>query len=103
MSYEPKNLIGALFKNDKEGNENRPDYRGDCCINGVEYQIGAWLKVSAKGTKFMSLKFEAKQRKDVSSEVDKQSARVGNSRPSATDARVNQRVADDDFDDSVPF
>jgi uncharacterized protein (DUF736 family) len=88
MSYEPKNLSGALFKNDKEGNENRPDYRGDCSINGVEYQIGAWIKDGKKG-KFMSLKFDVKQRKDVSSEVPQQKA--------------SQRPAPPDDFDSVPF
>jgi len=114
MAFEPKNLMGALFKHDKEGNEARPDYKGDCMINGVEYQIGAWLKVSAKGNKFMSLKFEAKKRPESTQDgPDTQTRgqgssapttqRVGSVRPSATDARVNQRMDDDDFSDSVPF
>ena len=100
MSFEPKNLQGALFKNDKEGNDKRPDYKGDCMINGEEYQIGAWLKVSGKGTKFMSLKFEAKKRQDVSSGVPdgRQNAAAA---PQA--ARQQQAPAYDDFDDSMPF
>lgn len=93
MSFEPKNLQGALFKNDKEGNDKRPDYKGDCMINGEEYQIGAWLKVSGKGTKFMSLKFEAKQRQDVSSQVpDKRQS-----------APQPQAATTDNFDDDIPF
>lgn len=95
MGYEAKNLSGALFKNDKEGNDKRPDYKGDCMINGVEYQIGAWLKVSAKGTKFMSLKFEAKQRQDVSSQAS------GGKSESYSGGIRNQPPADD-FDDA-PF
>ena len=92
MSYEPKDLSGALFKNDKEGNDKRPDYRGDCFINGVEYQIGAWLKTSNSGTKFMSLKFEEKKRKDVSSNVPAQ----GYSRsPAPAQHRAAQQPVDD--------
>jgi uncharacterized protein (DUF736 family) len=60
MAYEQKPLTGALFKNDKDGNDKRPDYRGDCLIDGTTYKIAAWIKESAKGAKFMSLKFEVK-------------------------------------------
>ena len=60
MAYEQKPLTGALFKNDKDGNDKRPDYRGDCLIDGTTYKIAAWIKESAKGAKFMSLRFEPK-------------------------------------------
>lgn len=59
MAYEQKPLTGALFKNDKGDNDKRPDYRGDCLIDGVTYKIAAWLKDGNKG-KFMSLRFEVK-------------------------------------------
>lgn len=52
-------LRGVLFKNDKNGNENAPDYKGRCQIDGVEHPIAAWIKTSAKGVKFMSLSFVA--------------------------------------------
>lgn len=59
-NYDP-NMKGVLFKNDKDGNEKRPDYRGSCVINNVDMNISAWIKTSKKsGDKFMSLKFEAK-------------------------------------------
>lgn len=51
---------GALFKNDKEGNEKRPDYRGTLDVDGVEYELSAWLRTSKKGVKFMSLKVREK-------------------------------------------
>lgn len=60
MNYDP-NMKGVLFKNDKGDNPNRPDYRGSCVINNVDYNISGWIKASKKtGDKFMSLKIEAK-------------------------------------------
>lgn len=54
-------MRGVLFKNDKQGNDKRPDSRGSCVINNVDYNISAWIKVSQKtGDKYMSLKFEPK-------------------------------------------
>ena len=44
----------ALFKNDKDGNEKRPDYRGTMMIAGVEYDLSAWIKTSKNGNKFMA-------------------------------------------------
>jgi uncharacterized protein (DUF736 family) len=60
MQYD-NNMSGVLFKNDKKGNEKRPDYRGTAVINGVDLNISAWLKASKKtGDKFLSLRFESK-------------------------------------------
>lgn len=61
MAYEHKNGSGALFKNDKQGNESRPDYRGDLMIEGTLYEIAAWVKESGSGKKFMSLSANPKQ------------------------------------------
>ena len=59
-NYDP-NMKGVLFKNDKQGNERRPDYRGSCVINNLDMNISAWIKTSKKsGDKYMSLKFESK-------------------------------------------
>jgi hypothetical protein len=50
---------GALFANDKEGNEKRPDYRGKLNINGVEYRLSGWVRTpKSGGKKFLSLKAE---------------------------------------------
>ena len=60
MNYDP-NMKGVLFKNDKGGNDKRPDYRGSCVIDNVDYNISGWIKASKKsGDKYMSLKIEAK-------------------------------------------
>jgi hypothetical protein len=59
MSYDNTNK-GALFKNDKGGNEKRPDYRGDLNVDGVEYRLSAWIKKSKGGMNYMSLSVEQK-------------------------------------------
>jgi len=58
--YDP-NMKGVLFRNDKSGNEKRPDYRGSAVINNVDYNLSAWIKSSQKtGDKYMSIKIEPK-------------------------------------------
>jgi hypothetical protein len=39
-----------LFKNDKGGNEKRPDYRGEVRINGVDYKLSGWLAEAKNGS-----------------------------------------------------
>jgi hypothetical protein len=58
MAYEQKPGDFALFKNDKEGNEKRPDYTGNgLSLDGQRIKISAWLKKGAKGT-FMSCRMQ---------------------------------------------
>ena len=65
MAFENKPGSGALFKNDKGDNPNRPDYRGDATLqDGSKVRISGWLKDGAKG-KFLSLKIEADADKSV--------------------------------------
>ena len=60
MEYDNTNS-GALFKNDKKGNEKRPDYNGSLNVNGEEFWVSAWVKVGKKsGEKFMSLSIQEK-------------------------------------------
>lgn len=61
MSQYDNTNRGALFKNDKQGNESRPDYTGNLNVAGTEYKISAWLKVGKSGAKFMSLSVQPKQ------------------------------------------
>ena len=46
---------GSFFKNDKQGNENRPDFTGKLNVEGKEYRLSGWKKVSAKGVSYLSL------------------------------------------------
>jgi len=55
MEYDNSNR-GAFFRvTDKQGNDKRPDYSGNLNVNGVDYELSGWMKVSKKGNKFMSL------------------------------------------------
>lgn len=53
-------LRGALFKNkDKQPGDKRPDYKGFAQVNGVRYEMAAWLRTSQRSNeKFMSFKLE---------------------------------------------
>ncbi len=54
--YDNKDT-GALFKNDKKGNDKAPDYTGDIYMqDNKKRRIAAWLKTSAGGKNYMSLK-----------------------------------------------
>ena len=59
MTVYDNNLTGVLFKNDKQGNEKRPDYKGSAEIEGVQYWVSAWVRDTAKG-KCLSMKYERK-------------------------------------------
>ena len=54
MTYERKDGDMTLFANDKGGNDKRPDYKGTALLNGVEYEVALWNRVSQKGTAFLS-------------------------------------------------
>ncbi len=84
MSYEHKPGTFSLFKNDKEGNDKRPDYKGDGMdLDGNPIKVSAWLREGKKG-KYLSCKFEAKEER--------------------APKPAGKPAASDDFDaDSIPF
>lgn len=57
MAYEKKESFGAIFKNDKKGNDKAPDYNGTAFFNGQDVKLALWVKEGAKG-KFFSVKIE---------------------------------------------
>jgi hypothetical protein len=56
MSYDNTNS-GLLAKNDKQGNDSRPDYRGSINVDGTEYWLSAWIKTGRDGTKLAGQKY----------------------------------------------
>ena len=59
MSQYDETNTGALFINDKGGNDKRPDRRGKINIEGVEYKLSGWLRTPKNGgEKFLSLKVD---------------------------------------------
>ena len=57
--YDNTNTF-ALFKQDKEGNEKRPDFSGNLVTeSGEKLQVSLWWSESQKGTKYLSGKVQA--------------------------------------------
>ncbi len=45
----------ALFKNDKQGNDKRPDYSGTVTLEGgKEMRMSAWVREAQSGIKYLS-------------------------------------------------
>jgi len=46
---------GALFVNERKEKDTHPDFTGRINIEGKDYWLSSWMKVSKAGKKFMSL------------------------------------------------
>ena len=57
MTTYDRTNSGLLARNDKQGNENRPDYRGSINVAGVDYWISGWLREGREGTKLAGQKY----------------------------------------------
>jgi hypothetical protein len=77
---------GALFRDADKQKDGDRDYSGTINIDGTDYWLSAWIKTSAKGTKYMSLSVKPKDEK----------ARGGPRKSVAEDL-------DDDLDDEIQF
>ena len=81
MEYDNTNR-GQLFKNDRKDDAKFPDYKGSINVEGIDYWLSAWIKVSKDGQKFMSLSIKNK----------------------SADASPNKKPKKAEFDDSdIPF
>jgi uncharacterized protein (DUF736 family) len=80
--YQQKDGTGALFQNDRKGNDKAPSMKGDITIGGIKYKLAAWTKETKAGAKFFSLKAEEPQAQETASKT----------KPAAAD-----------FEDSIPF
>ena len=86
MTQYDNSNSGALFPAREKKSDRHPDMTGNLDVNGVEYYINAWTKVSKQGKKFLSLSVNPKQ------QVAKQAVQQA------------QQVVADDFDDlDLPF
>ena len=50
--YDDSNRF-VLFKQDKGGNEKRPDYTGSINVEGKEWRLAAWISESRNGLKYL--------------------------------------------------
>lgn len=61
MAYEHKEGCGALFRNEKDGNSNKPDMKGNLMVNGSLMDLAAWFKTSKTGDEYMSVKLSERR------------------------------------------
>lgn len=120
MSYDNTNS-GILTKNDKQGNESRPDYRGSINVGGVDYWLSAWIKTGRDGTKLAGQKYMSLsvQPKDASYAPAPAAASAPAAPRMSQDQRDAVAIAErakrerqaaarpatnfDDMDDDIPF
>lgn len=90
MSDNQKVGQGALFKNDKQGIEKRPDYTGSATILNKAFYISAWLTTSRNGEKYMSLAFKEKTPSAGNNQTDAQAGEQsgGQVTPAAVDDEI---------------
>lgn len=86
MSYEQKDNTGSIFANDKKETANHPDGKGTAMIDGVEYWVSSWNKMTQEGKPWRSMSFTRKDAK-----------------PAARPAPPARKPADMDDDSSIPF
>lgn len=53
--FQQRDGTGQLFRNDKATSEKHPSHKGTFLLNGVTYEIAAWVKDGKRG-RFFSLK-----------------------------------------------
>ena len=68
--YEPKDMSGTLFRNDRKETERQPDYKGNALIAGREFALSGWVKQSKTGGKFLSLVFKPKDTSPAAQEFE---------------------------------
>jgi|AntDeeMinimDraft_6_1070357.scaffolds.fasta_scaffold02140_4 uncharacterized protein (DUF736 family) len=73
---------GALFVNERKEKDTHPDFTGRINVEGKDYWVSSWLKVSKAGKKFMSLAVNPIEPKS---------------------AKGNEQASFDDFDKDIPF
>jgi hypothetical protein len=62
--FKTKPNTGALFRNDQKEKDADRDYAGSIDVNGVSHWVSGWIKVSQKGTKYLSLSVKPKEPAD---------------------------------------
>ena len=92
--FELKEGQCSIFKNDKNGNEKAPDYKGTIKIEGIEKDIALWVKEGNKG-KFFSGQVKDKYVKPQDTRTAEQ-LKEQNDKPERSQAQS-------DGTDSLPF
>ena len=52
---QPKDLSGAVFKNDRRTKDTQPHWTGKLLVNGKEYRVSMWERKDHSGADMMSI------------------------------------------------
>ena len=96
QQYDNNNR-GALFLNDRGGNEKAPNYKGSINIEGVEYWCSLWKQTSKKGDVYLSISVKPKQEQARKSQPQSGSNQQHNAAP--TPIQTERILEEDD----IPF
>jgi hypothetical protein len=117
---------GMLTRNDKQGNESRPDYRGSINVAGVDYWLSAWIREGREGTKlegqkYMSLSVQPKDAQPGyapaptpaaapapaaprrASQAEQDARAIAERRAREAAPRASSGTGFDSMDDDIPF
>jgi uncharacterized protein (DUF736 family) len=62
MTKQQYDNTGVIFKNEDKQSEKHADYRGQATVDGVDYWLDGWTRVSSRnGNRFISFKLKPKQ------------------------------------------
>ena len=75
MAYEPKDMSGSLFKNDRKEKDSHPNLQGSALIDGVDHWVSGWTKTRDNGDKWISLAFKRKDAKSGGVHAEPQRAK----------------------------
>ena len=66
---EDKDMSGVLFPQEKK-TDKHPNLSGNIVIKGEKFYLSAWTNTAKSGKKYISLKANAEQKKESTSQND---------------------------------
>jgi hypothetical protein len=85
MSEYDNTNRGQIWKNEDRKTETHPQFKGTVNVEGVEYWVSAWLRKPDANPKAPAMSFSIKKKEDK------------------VEAPSTDVVAQDSFDDTIPF
>ena len=106
MAFEPKDMSGTLFENDRKEKDSHPDLTGKVLVNGVAYWLSGWNKTAANGKPFVSLALKPVEAPKVAKAPEHKPVPRPQPKPQPPAPTQNRPVSGtgfDDMNDDIPF